>query len=62
MAKSIKGFEAYRRGRKKRKRIKSSDGTVQQAWRTGQEAFRDWQTDAYRGQSGRREADVVPIN
>lgn len=59
MAKRIKGFEAFRRGKKKAKR---SDGTVQQAYNTGQEAFRDWRTDAVRSQSARREADVVPIN
>ena len=59
MKKRIKGFEEHRKGRK---RAKKPDGTVEQAWRRGQEAFRDWQTDAYRGQSGRREADVVPIN
>lgn len=59
MKKRIKGFEEHRKGRK---RAKASDGSVEQAQRTGQEALRDWQTDAYRGQSGRREADVVPIN
>ena len=58
MRERIEGFEAHRR----RKRRKASDGTVQQAWRQGQQALRDWQTDAYRGQSARREADVVPIN
>lgn len=59
MAKRIKGFEAHR---KSKKRSKPSDGSVEQAQRTGREALRDWQTDAYRGQSGRREADVVPVN
>lgn len=59
MRKRIEGFEAHRR---RKKRAKASDGSVEQAQRTGQEALRDWQTDAYRGQSGRREADVVPVN
>lgn len=59
MKKRIEGFEAHRR---KKKRARASDGSVEQAQRTGQEALRDWQTDAYRSQSGRREADVVPIN
>lgn len=59
MRKRIKGFEAFKKGKKKAKR---SDGSVEKVHRMGQDALRDWQTDAYRGQSGRREADVVPIN
>ena len=54
----IEGFEEHRRRKRKARR---PDGTVERAHRIGQEAMRDWQTDAVRSQSGRREADVVPI-
>lgn len=55
MRKRIDSFEEHRRKRPRRRR---RDFRFQQLHRTGQEAVRDWQTDAYRGQSGRREADV----
>lgn len=54
--KSIDGFDEYRK-RKERRRRRSFG--FRQAHRAGQEAMRDWQTDAYRSQSGRREVDVV---
>ena len=58
-ARKIKGFEEHR---KKRSRKKTGDGSVEIAYRNEQDRLRDWQTDAYRSQSGRREADVHPIN
>jgi hypothetical protein len=56
--KRIKGFEEHR---KKRRRRKRSDGSVEQVHRLANDAYRDWQSDAYRGQSGRREADVPNV-
>jgi hypothetical protein len=53
--KRIKGFEEHRKKKKKRNR---GDGSVESAFRLGQEYLRDWQTDAYRSQSAKREADV----
>ena len=60
MKREIKDFESHRRERKRRK--KKTDSSVERTNRLAQDAMRDWQTDAYRSQSGRREADVVPIN
>lgn len=57
--KNIKGFEEHR---KNKSRKRKSDGSVESAHRSAQDRLRDWQTDAYRSQSGRREADVPPIN
>lgn len=58
MARRIEGFEAHRRRARKARRHRVSDGSVERVHDTASRALRDWQTDAYRGQSGRREADV----
>jgi hypothetical protein len=54
--KRIKRFEEHRK--KKKKKRNGGDGSVEFAFRLGQEYLRDWQTDAYRSQSGKREAEV----
>ncbi len=58
MEKRVKPFGEWKKRLKKRK---ASDGSVEQVHRDADQAVRDWQSDAYRGQSGRREADVTPI-
>lgn len=52
----IDSFDDYRKRRERRRR--RSFG-FRQTHRAAQEAMKDWQTDAYRSQSARREADVV---
>lgn len=55
----IKKFEEHRKAKKLKKK---SDKSIERAFRQGQDLYRDWNTDAYRSQSGKREVDVVPIN
>jgi hypothetical protein len=62
VSRRIKGFEEHRRrrhGSRRSRRGKGSDGSIESVHRTARQDLRDWQTDAYRSQSGRREADVV---
>lgn len=55
--KTIDSFDEHRKKRQeKRRRMQKR---LRQVHQLAQDALRDWQTDAYRGQSGRREADVV---
>ena len=61
MEKRVKPFGEWKKRLKKRWRPERSDGSVEQVHQGANQAVRDWQSDAYRGQSGRREADVTPI-
>lgn len=55
--KSIDSFDEHRKKRQeKRRRMQKR---LRQVHQLAQDALRDWQSDAYRGQSGRREADVI---
>jgi len=55
--KSIDSFDEHRKKRQeKRRRMQKR---LRQVHQLAQDAMRDWQSDAYRGQSGRREADVI---
>jgi hypothetical protein len=41
------------------KKRRHRDGSVERVHRLAADTVRDWQTDAYRSQSARRESDVV---
>ena len=61
MKKRVKPFGEWKKRLKKRQRPEGSDGSVEAVHSLASQAMRDWQSDAYRGQSGRKEADVTPI-
>ena len=56
----MKKINAFKQWLKKNKR-KKSDGSTETLNQLAQDSLRDWQTDAYRSQSAKREADVTPI-
>jgi len=50
--KRVKKFGEWKKRRRR-------DGSVERVHLLAADSMRDWQTDAYRSQSARREADVV---
>jgi hypothetical protein len=50
--KRVKKFDEWKKRRRR-------DGSVERVHLLAADSMRDWQTDAYRSQSARREADVV---